>query len=423
MDKLQASQAVKLPNGTTAVHGNHHTRQPKANHALTTPIWQTATYTFDNTADLIAFQEGKLWGGTNGRIEYARYGNPTVQAVERRLAALEAGDLPGSYDALLFPTGMTAVTNVLLSILPTGSHVIFTDDSYRKTRQFCQTFLKRLGIETSQVPMGDYDALAAAIQPNTRIILTESPTNPYLRVADLEKIVAIARQHRRVKTMIDATFATPVNQRPLAYGIDLVVHSGTKYFSGHNDVMAGVAVGEAGLIHALRQSQGMLGGVIDPHAAYLLERGLKTLVLRVQQQNRSAQAVAEFLERHPAIDRVWYPGLPSHPDHAVARQQMRGFGGVVSFEVAVPPGETALDCAARVVDAVKIPHIAASLGGVESLIEQPAIMSYYELSAEERLTIGIKDNLVRFAIGIEETADILADLAQALESVQVASGK
>lgn len=423
MENLTELIQQVLPNSTTAVHGHLPSRQPNPSHALTTPIWQTATYTFDSTADLIAFQEGKLWGGTNGRIEYARYGNPTVQAVERRLAALEAGDLPGSYDALLFPTGMTAVTNVLLSILPTGSHVIFTDDSYRKTRQFCQTFLKRLGIESSQVPVGDYEALAAAIQPNTRIILTESPTNPYLRVADLEKVVAIARQHRRVKTMIDATFATPVNQRPLTYGIDLVIHSGTKYFSGHNDVMAGVVVGEAGLVHALRQSQGMLGGVLDPHAAYLLERGLKTLALRVQQQNRSAQAVAEFLQSHPAIDRVWYPGLASHPDHAIARQQMRGFGGVVSFEVAVPPGETALDCAARVVDAVKIPHIAASLGGVESLIEQPAIMSYYELSAAERLTIGMKDNLVRLAIGIEETADILADLAQALASLQVAGGK
>jgi cystathionine gamma-synthase len=423
MENLKEQRNVTLPNGTTAVHGQIQPRQPNPKHALITPIWQTATYTFEDTADLIAYQEGKLWGGSNGRIEYARYGNPTVQAVEQRLATLEAGNLPGHYDALLFPTGMTAVTNVLLSILPTGSHVIFTDDSYRKTRQFCQTFLKRLGIETSQVPMGDYDALAAAIQPNTRIILTESPTNPYLRVADLEKVVAIARQHKRIKTIIDATFATPINQRPLTFGIDLVIHSGTKYFSGHNDVMAGVAVGEAGLINALRQSQGMLGGVIDPHAAYLLERGLKTLALRVQQQNHTAQQVAEFLESHPAIDRVWYPGLPSHPDHEVAHRQMRGFGGVVSFEVAVPPGENPHDSAARVVDAVKIPYIAASLGGVESLIEQPAIMSYYEYSTEERRTIGIKDNLVRFAIGIEETEDILADLAQALEGVQVASGK
>ncbi|VAW34293.1 Cystathionine gamma-synthase [hydrothermal vent metagenome] len=402
------------PNSTTAVHGNIQTRKQNPHHALVTPILQTATYTFANTADLIDYQQSMLEGNGGGRIDYARYGNPSIKKVEQRLLALEAGDLPGQYDALLFSTGMTAVTNTLLSILPTGSHVIFTDDSYRKTRQFCQTFLKRLGIESSQVPMGDYAALAAAVRPNTRIILTESPTNPYLRVADLEQIVSIAKQHKRIKTMIDATFATPINQRPLAYGIDLVVHSGTKYFSGHNDVMAGVVIGDAGLIHALRQSQGVLGGVIDPHAAYLLERGLKTLALRVQQQNKTAQAVAQFLEQHPAIERVWYPGLPSHPDHAIASQQMSGFGGVVSFEVAVQPGETGLESAARVVDGVKIPYIAASLGGVESLIEPPAIMSYFEYSPEERLAIGIKDNLVRFAIGIEETADIVADLEQAL---------
>jgi cystathionine gamma-synthase len=181
--------------------------------------------------------------------------------------------------------------------------------------------------------------------------------------------------------------------------------------------MAGVAVGEAGLIHALRQSQGMLGGIIDPHAAFLLERGLKTLELRVTRQNQSAQAVAECLENHPKVERVWYPGLPSHPDHEVAWRQMDGFGGVVSFEIAPVAGEDPLDTTSRFIDAMSIPYIAPSLGGVESLIEQPALMSFYELSTEERLTIGIKDNLVRFAIGIEDTADILADLDQALAQI------
>jgi cystathionine gamma-synthase len=413
---------------TASVHGHIQARQWQPHHALTTPIVQTATYTFKDTADLCAFMEAKMWGGVEDRGEYGRYGNPTVRAVEKRMAALEGplqgtlqGPLQGGHDAgidaLLFPTGMTAVTNVLLSILSTGSQVIFTDDCYRKTRQFCATFLTRLGIETTQVPMGDYDRMEAAIQPNTRIIVSESPTNPYLRVADLARLADLAKRHKRVKTIIDATFATPINQRPLTFGIDLVIHSGTKYLSGHNDIMAGVVVGEAGLLHALRQSQGMLGGILDPHAAYLLERGLKTLALRVGQQNASAQAVAEFLEQQPQIERVWYPGLASHPDHAIAQEQMDGFGGVVSFEIAPIPGEDPLHTTSRFIDAMTIPYIAPSLGGVESLIEQPALMSFYELSTEERLSIGIKDNLVRFAIGIEDTADILADLEQALSEI------
>jgi cystathionine gamma-synthase len=249
LDSTITTRPASLP--TLAVHGRLENRSPQANnHALITPVFQTATYTFEDTADLSAFMEAKMWGGDPvmaERGEYGRYGNPTVRTVEKRLAALENGG-----DALLFPTGMSAITNVLLSMLSSGSHVIFTDDCYRKTRNFCQTFLKRLGIESTQVPMGDYEALEAAIQPNTRLLISESPTNPYLRVADLDRLTAIARRHR-VKTMIDATFATPINQRPLDFGIDLVVHSATKYFSGHNDIMAGAVVGDAGLIHALRQ--------------------------------------------------------------------------------------------------------------------------------------------------------------------------
>ncbi|MBP7999924.1 MAG: aminotransferase class I/II-fold pyridoxal phosphate-dependent enzyme [Chloroflexi bacterium] len=399
---------------TRAVHGNLAGRQAQPHHALITPVVQTATYTFKNTADLCAFMEAKLWGGDPAmaeRGEYGRYGNPTVRSTEKRVAALENGG-----DAILFPTGMAAVTNVLLSILPAGAHIIFTDDCYRKTRQFCNTFLRRFGIESTQIPLGNYDALEQAIQPNTRLIISESPTNPYLRVVDLERLAEIARRHR-VKTLIDATFATPINVRPLDYGIDLVIHSATKYLSGHNDIMAGVAVGEAGLIHALRQSQGMLGGVLDPHAAALLERGLKTLGLRVRQQNETAQRVAEYLVSHPKIEQVWYPGLTSHPDHAVAVRQMSGFGGVVSFTVKPGTGEQPLTTTSRFIDAVTIPLIAPSLGGVESLIEQPALMSYYELSTEERLTIGIHNNLVRFAIGIEDGNDILADLEQALAQI------
>jgi cystathionine gamma-synthase len=287
-----------------------------------------------------------------------------------------------------------------------------TNDCYRRTRQFCQTFLARLGIETTVVDCGDYDAIEAAIIPRkTRFIVSESPTNPYLRIADLERIAAIGKKNR-VLTMIDSTFATPVNQRPIEWGIDFVIHSATKYLSGHNDVLAGSVSGRADRIKALRDSRGVLGGVVDPQNAYLVERGIKTLGVRVRQQNASALKLAHFLESHPKIERVWYPGLASHPDHETAARQMDGFGGVISFEVAAD-----LERTGKFIDAMRIPYIAPSLGGVESLIEQPALMSFYEKTPEERLELGIKDNLVRFAVGIEDTDDLLADLEQGLAAI------
>ncbi len=221
----------------------------------------------------------------------------------------------------------------------------------------------------------------------------------------------IAHSHR-VKTLVDATFATPLNVRPLEWGVDLVVHSATKYLAGHNDLLAGVVAGETGLLGALRETLGVLGAIADPHNAALLLRGLKTLGLRLERQNQTAQRIAEFLEGHPAVEQVWYPGLASHPDHAVAASQMSGFGGVVSFTVR---GD--LDSTSQFVDALQIPLIATSLGGCESLVSQPALMSYFELSSEERLAIGIRDNLVRFAVGIEDQSDLLADLDQALATV------
>ena len=401
----RAPRVARVSSGpsTAAVHAG--TQHPHAYHSLTMPVVETATYTFENTADLCAFQEARMWGGGDGRVEYGRYGNPTVADCEARLAALDHGDA-----AILFASGMSAITSVLLAMLPTGAHLVIGDDCYRRTRQFCLTFLKRLGITTTVVPMGDFAALENAIQPNTRLIVSESPTNPYLRVVDLVRLVEIAQRHG-VKTLIDSTFATPVNQHPLDFGVDLVVHSATKYLSGHNDLLAGVVVGRAGLVDSLRQALGVLGGVSDPHAAALLTRGIKTLGLRVQKQNANGQAVAEFLSSHPRVSRVWYPGLPSHPDHATARAQMLGFGGVVSFEI-----DGTLEDTSRFIDALQIPLIAASLGGVETLVEQPSLMSYYELSTEERLAVGIKDNLVRLSLGIEDADDLIADLAQALEA-------
>jgi cystathionine gamma-synthase len=242
-------------------------------------------------------------------------------------------------------------------------------------------------------------------------LVSESPTNPYNRIVDMERFADIGNRHR-VKTLIDATFATPFNQRPLEFGIDLVLHSATKYLGGHNDLLAGAVLGSEELVDGIRSLQHVTGAIIDPLAAYLLVRGLKTFGLRIERQNANAQGLAEFLAGHGKIAAVHYAGLPSHPEHAIARRQMRGFGGVVSFEF---KGD--LDATSRVVDGCRIPQIAPSLGGVESLIEQPALMSFYELSTEERLMVGIKDNLIRYSVGIEDTADLIADLAAALERV------
>jgi cystathionine gamma-synthase len=383
--------------GTAAVHAGEPRQKP--GNALTTPIMQTATYTFADTQELCDHFEHRI-----EREEYGRYGNPTQRIAEQKLAVLE-----GAGDCLLVASGMAAVTTTLFAMLSRGAHVVVTDDSYRRTRQFLNQTLHRYGIECSTVPAGDYDAIAEAIRPNTRLLLSESPTNPYNRILDLDRFADIGRRHR-VKTIVDATFATPYNQRPLSYGIDLVLHSATKFLGGHNDLMAGAVLGAVEIVDGIRSLQGVLGAVVDPFAAYLLIRGLKTLALRIERQNANAQAIAEFLEAHPKIRRVHYAGLASHPEHEVARRQMHGFGGVVSFEVA---GD--LEAASRVVDGCRIPRIAPSLGGVESLIEQPALMSFYELTTEERLLVGIKDNLIRYSVGIEDAADLITDLARALD--------
>jgi cystathionine gamma-synthase len=384
---------------TLAVHGGEP--RPKYGNSLATPIVQTATYTFADTQELCDHFEGRI-----DRQEYGRYGNPTQRIAEQKLAALE-----GAGDCLLFASGMAAITTTLFAMLSHGSHVVVTDDSYRRTRQFLTQILHRYGIEVSVAPAGDYEAIEEALRPTTRVLISESPTNPYNFIVDLERFADIGRRHR-VKTVIDATFATPFNQRPLEFGIDLVLHSATKYLGGHNDLLSGAVLGSAELVDGIRSLQAVTGAVPDPFGAYLLIRGLKTFALRIARQNANAQALAEYLQAHPKVKVVHYAGLPTHPHYEVARRQMRGFGGVVSFEVA---GDLA--AASRVVDACRIPHIAPSLGGVESLIEQCALMSFYELTTEERLQVGIKDNLIRYAVGIEDSEDLIADLAAALEKV------
>ncbi len=387
---------------TQAVHAGEPHAKPYD--SVPTPIVQTATYTFKDTAEIVAFTHGDHPDPERG--EYGRYGNPTVRAVEQRLAALE-----GTEDAALFASGMAALTTTVLALVHGGQHVVLFRDCYRMTLEFTTDVLDRFGVGHTLLDAGDVASLPAAIRPETRLVLSESPTNPYLACIDLHALAAACKPHRTLKSVVDATFATPVNCRPASFGIDLVVHSATKYLAGHNDVLAGVVCGSSGLVSLVRDLRGVLGGVVDPHAAFLVGRGLKTLALRVERQNATALRLAEMLEKHPRVERVFYPGLPSHPSHAVAKAQMHGFGGVLSFVVA-----GGLEAASRVVDALRIPRVAPSFGGVEALVEQPAVMSYYAMTTEERAAVGIADGLVRFSVGIEDAEDLLADVELALST-------
>ncbi len=398
-DKAAGERLRSAGGSTRAVHSGE--RDHQATDAVTTPIYQTSTFWFENSAELRAHQEGR-----KKRDEYGRYSNPTWRAVERKLC-----DLEGAEEAVLFASGMCAATTLFFALLPKGGHLVITSDCYRRTRQFIEAYLVKLDVETTVIEPAEIDKLANALRDNTSLFFTESPTNPYLRVIDVAKAAEVA-QARGAKVVIDSTFATPLCHRPLERGADYVIHSATKYLGGHNDLLAGVVLGSAEALKPIREAAGMLGGVIDAHSAYLLLRGLKTLALRMEKHGRNALQVARWLEGNAAIRRVWYPGLESHPDHATASRVMQGYGGVVTFDV-----EADFDGTCRFVDACKIPYIAASLGGVESLIEMPVLMSFWDLKPEQRLKLGITDSLVRLSCGIEDAEDLIADLEQALEAI------
>jgi len=398
-DKAVGEPIRRAGGSTRSVHSGE--RDHQNSDAVTTPIYQTSTYWFENSAELRALQEGR-----EKRDEYGRYSNPTWRAVERKLCDLECAE-----EAVLFASGMCAATTLFFAVLPKGGHLVITSDCYRRTRQFIDQYLVKLDVETTVIEPAEIDKLANALRDDTSLFFTESPTNPYLRVIDVAKAADIAHA-RGIKVAIDSTFATPLCNRPLEHGADYVVHSATKYFGGHNDLLAGVVLGSAEAIKPIREAAGMLGGVIDPHSAYLLLRGLKTLALRMEKHNRNALAVARWLEGNAAVRRVWYPGLASHPDHATASRVMQGCGGVVTFEV-----DADFEGTCRFVDACRIPYIAASLGGVETLIEMPALISYWDLKPEQRLELGITDSLVRLSCGIEDAEDLIRDLEQALQSI------
>jgi len=382
---------------TLSVHAGELRQKPT--HSITDPIVCSSTFTFQNTDAVISFIEND-----EERGEYGRYGTPNEQTVERKLAALE-----GAERAVLYSSGMSAFVGLLMAKTQSGDEVIFFDECYHRSREFCTKHLSRFGVTTRTVKTGDFAAMEAAITDRTRLLISESPTNPHLSVIDLERFAELGKR-RGVETLIDATLATPFNIRPIVYGIDYVLHSATKYLGGHNDLLAGVVCGSEEKLAEVADLRGILGSINTPHNCYLLQRGLKTFSLRMQRHNENGQAVAEFLDRHPAVSKVYYPGLSSHPNHAVASRQMKGFGGLVTFELKDPNWRTA----ANVVDAARLFRIAPSLGGVESLIEQPLVMSYYKVPQADRARFGITDNMIRLSCGIEDSADLIADLEQAI---------
>jgi cystathionine gamma-synthase len=381
---------------TAAVHGAADLE--KKNGPVTTPIYQTSTFAVTDNDE-----QQRV---TSTDRYYTRWGNPTNTVAEETLAALE-----GVEGARTFASGMGAITSTILALLKTGDHIVAQRDIYGGVTKFFCEWLPKMGIETTFVDTTDYDTHERAIRPNTRLLYLESPTNPSLCVVDMKKAAALAKQHGLI-SMIDSTFGTPMNQHPAEYGIDLVMHSGTKYLSGHADLTCGVVCGRHELMQQLWETRTTLGNCMDPHAAWLLIRGLKTLAVRMSRQNENAQRVAEFLEQHAKVRRVHYPFLKSHPQHSIAREQMSGGGGMVTFEV-----EGTGEDARRVSEAMRLFTLATSLGGVESLASIPVLTSHAMISAEQREKMGVTDQMVRLSVGIESADDLIADLEQALEAV------
>jgi len=368
----------------------------KKNGPVAPPIYQTSTFEVSDNEEQVRVT-------TTDRY-YTRWGNPTWTLAEDTLAALE-----GTEAARTFASGMGAITTTVLGLLKAGDHIVAQRDIYGGVTKFFSQWLPRVGIETTFVDTTDYEKYERAIQANTRMLYVESPTNPSLRVIDMKKAAAIANQHGLI-SIIDSTFATPINQHPADYGFDLVMHSGTKYLSGHADLTCGVICGRRELIERIHETRTTLGNCMDPHAAWLLIRGMKTLAVRVARQNQNALRVAEFLEQHAKVRRVYYPWLQSHPQYAIARDQMSGGGGMVTFEV-----EGTGEDACRVSEAMRMFTLATSLGGVESLVSIPVLTSHAMISAEQRKAMGVTEQMVRLSVGIESVDDLIEDLGQALE--------
>ncbi len=360
----------------------------------------SATYQFECTDELIDVVQNR-----SGFI-YSRWDNPTVCETEKILADIEGYD-----NALGFGSGMSAITTTIISFLDKNSHVVTMRETYGGTFAFINKILPRLGINVSDIGCNEIERFYSEIEKGANIVYLETPTNPLLRVVDVKPIAESAHKHGAI-VMLDSTFASPVNQRPKELGVDIVIHSATKYLGGHHDITAGFVCCNKEYFDVIWDHRRILGGVLDPMTAFLVARGMKTLELRVRKQNESAMKVAEYLASHEKVNKVYYPGLPSHPDHEIAKRQMKGFGGMLSFEL-----KADFDKTKQFVDNLKIIKIATSLGGVSTLITQPVTNTHVGLSEEERKKTGITDSLVRISVGIEDVDLLIDDISQALSKI------
>lgn len=384
---------------TTAVHAGEN---PEANMgAISVPVYNAAVFAFPDAEQGAAIHEGEQPGYFYGRIS-----NPTQDALEAALCQLEGGA-----SSLAFASGMAAISATLFTLLKAGDHIVAPESLYATTNALLNQMLEPFGVAVTYVDAIDSENYRKAIRPQTRVLYLESPANPTLKIVDIAAVVAIAKKNDLV-TVMDNTFATPFNQRPIDYGVDVVVHSATKYLGGHGDLVAGTMTGSEEIVKKARwHTNKILGAVISPQTAWLVLRGIKTLALRMERHNQNALAVAQYLAAHPKVQAVHYPGLPSHPQHELARRQMHGFGGMIAFDVGgVEEGR-------RIVNNVKLCALAVSLGDVATLIQHSASMTHASVPRERRLEVGITDGLLRLSVGIERAEDIIGDLAQALDCV------
>lgn len=384
---------------TKAVHAGQH--PDPLTGSIAVPIYETSTFVFES-----AEQGAARFAGTEKGYIYTRLGNPTIRALEMNVAELENGE-----DARACASGMAAINTAVTAVAKKGYHVVATDCLYGGTLKLFLDILPSFGIEFTFVDSSNVANVEAAIKENTKLIYIETPANPTLKLTDLRAVSKIAKDHG-VTTMVDNTFMSPYFQRPLELGADVVVHSMTKYLGGHSDILGGVIVGSAAFFKTLDPLLKNTGATLGPFEGWLTLRGIKTLPLRMEKHNANAVKAAEFLETHPKIEKVYYPGLKSHPHHELAKRQMSGFGGMISFEV-----KGGLESGRKLMNSVKLCSLAVSLGAVETLIQHPASMTHAIVPREERLKAGITDSLVRISVGVEDGEDIIQDLKQALEKI------